>query len=431
MVLEGQRPQAAAGVSGGSEPPRAEEPRQRGGLRPAWVTTIWILVTLLLAGGMLIYRYQDPKRIEASGDSYWYMRQALMFTGKTEPEATRISAELICADMNRSARDRKQPETCTSYDVSWVPARYIRIFTARPGYPLFAAPFVATLGTWHGMLTATVILVLAAVVLAFLAVFLATGYRLAGFVAALALIALPSGFWMTRMLTEGGLMAGYLAVILGVLVAWRGRYRLGLPLIGLALVWLFAVKSASGMAAAAVVIGASLIGLIGPRGQRRGPLVTGGLSVVLLAVWTGFSSLTHQPGLYETVQDFAANHFRKPDVPDPYPWLYRMNIAYWPHQWQALLRSPKALIEFGVATVLLIVKMRREAALFVFTGLIGVAMQVAHPYASQWDRMNVSLWLVVAAAAGVVVGWAGDRLVRARRRGNPQPQLEAQPLVEG
>jgi hypothetical protein len=349
------------------------------------------------------------------------MRQSLMITGKSEPEAARISADLFCADVNRSARDRHGTPSCVSYDVSWVPQRYVQIFTSRPGYPLFATPFVATLGAWHGMLTATVVLCLIAIVLAFLAVYLATGYRLAGFVAGVALIGLPSGFWMTRMLTEGGVMAGYLAVILGALLTWRGRYRLGPAVIALALVWLFAVKSASGLVAAAVVVGAGLIGLIGTRGRRRGPLLAGALGLAVAVLWTVFATLTHQPGLNDTIQDYAAHHFLKPDIPDPYSWLYRMNRAYWPEQWHSLLRAPAPMIEFLVASVLLVARLRREAALFVFTGLAGLAMQVAHPYASQWDRMNFSLWLTVAAAAGLAAGWAGDRAWKLLRRPRVAP----------
>ncbi len=215
---------------------------------------------------------------------------------------------------------------------------------------------------------------------------------------------------MTRMLTEGSLMVGYLAVIIGALLTWRGRHRLGLTVITLSLVWLFAVKSAGGLVAAAVVAGSSLIGLIGTRGRRRGPLLAGALSLVMTVLWTVFSGLTHQPGLNATIQDYAAHHFLKPDIPDPYGWLYRMNRAYWPDQWHALLAAPKPMIEFLVASALLIVKLRREATLFIVIGLIGLAMQVAHPYASQWNRMNFSLWLTVAAAAGLVVGWAGDRV---------------------
>jgi hypothetical protein len=428
VALQGQLPESVVPPPGrGDEDSndrtrlnRPGRPSARARRRAIWVTTAWILVTLFGAGGLMAYRYHKPARIEASGDSYWYMRQALMFTGKSEPEASRISAQLICADQNRVARELHQDPNCFSYDVSWVPQRYIRIFTSRPGFPLFAVPFVATLGAWHGMLTATVVLCLIAVVLAFLAVYLATGYRLAGFVTGLALIALPSGFYMTRMLTEGGLMAGYAAVIAGALLTWRGRYRFGLTVITLSLVWLFAVKSASGLAAAAVVAGASLIGLVGPRVQRRGPLLTGALGLVAAALWAAFSGLTHQPGLNETIQDFAANHFRKPDVPDPYGWLYRKNLAYWPDQWQALRKAPKPMIGFVVASALLVVKLRREAALFVFIGLIGVAMQVAHPYASQWDRMNFSLWLTMAAAAGLVAGWAGHQATRLRRRRTPE-----------
>ena len=66
-------------------------PPKTSGRRAVWITTAWILVTLVCAGGLMVNRYQDRARIEASGDSYWYMRQSLEFTGKSEADATRIS----------------------------------------------------------------------------------------------------------------------------------------------------------------------------------------------------------------------------------------------------------------------------------------------------------------------------------------------------
>jgi hypothetical protein len=380
--------------------------------RRALGTAAWMLLAVVIAGGVLAHWYADPRRIASSGDSYFYMRQALMFTGVSKPEATRIASDLTCQDINRSIRASHIKGHCDVYVVTGISPRYERIFATRPGYPLFAAPFVAVLGAWSGMVAATVVLALIAVVLAFLAVYLATGYRLGGFVAALTLVALPSGFWMTRLLTEAGLMGGYLAVILGTLLTWRGRHRLGLAVIGLSLVWLFAVKSAGGAAAALVVAGASVLALIGPRGRRRGPLLSGALAVVLLIAWTVFSALTRQPGLYETIQDYATTHFRRPDIADPYQWWWRQNQAYWPYQWQKLLQAPATMIGFFAAAAVLIVALRREAALFVLIGLTGVAMQLAHPYASQWDRMNMAMWVPVAAAAGLVAGWLGHQLWR-------------------
>jgi hypothetical protein len=389
--------------------------------RPGTVTAVWVVLAVIVSGGLLVWRFQEPQRIMSSGDSYFYMRQALRFTGVSGPVATQTSINAICADINRVNRQTGNPVVCKSYNVKGISPRYVQIFASRPGYPLFAAPFVAVLGAWPGMFTATVVLDLITVVLAVLAVYLATGYRVAGFAAAIALIALPSGLFLTRMLTECALLAGYLALIIGALLAWRGRFRAGLTIAGVALAWLFAVKSASGMAAALALVGASGIALIGPReltGSRerwRGPLLTGGLGLALLVVWAGFAALTHQPGLYVTIQDFATRHFKKPDIADPYGWLYRKNRAYWPQQIRALLAAPVPLLSFLAATALLFLRARREAALFVLIGLIGVAMQVAHPYPSQWDRMNVSLWLTVAAAVGLAVGWAGDQL----RKGSP------------
>ncbi|MFE9656369.1 hypothetical protein [Micromonospora sp. NPDC006431] len=256
------------------------------------------------------------------------------------------------------------------------------------------------LGAWTGMVAATMMLAIAGAVLAHLAVWMATGRRLAGVLAGGLLFVLPSGFWMTRLLTESGMVAGYLAVITGVMVAWRGRTKFGLSTVAVALVWLFAVRSASGMAMALTLVGASTVALLVRTPQRRPALATGGVGLLAVVGWQVLSVLLSLPGLNETIQDLATTHFARPDMAHPVSWLIDRNIAFWPEQGADQVPHPEAVVALVFAVVVLVRRMRSVAALWIFTGLTGVVMLVAHPVATEYDRLMLPLWIPVACALG-------------------------------
>ncbi|MFI1992254.1 hypothetical protein [Actinoplanes sp. NPDC020271] len=437
-----------------------------------------ILLVVAMAALLFTVRYYGPEK-RTSGDSFWYMRQALIFTGVDAETARKRAEALILEDYNRAGGDR------TTYDTSTAKPRYRAIFDSRPGYPLFAAPFVAVLGPWTGMIAATLVLALVAAVLAYLAVWLASGLRLAGILASVLLFVLPTGFWMSRMLAEAGVVAGMLAVLLGAMLVRRGRLAGGIPLIVAALTWLFAVRSASGMAMSLVLLATGALTLahrasrrrakplvdpasprqakplvdpasprqakplvdpasprqakplVGPAsrraeplvdhvsrpgaglvhgGSRRGPALIMGLGGLGVAGWALVSQVLGLPGFDETVQDYATVHFRAPDVADPIHWLIGKNLAFWPSRLSADLTAlVKPVVLLAVLSVF-VLRMRPVAALWILTGLTGVAMVVAHPVPSQYERLMMPLWIPLAA----VLGYAGAlALRRPLRRGGP------------
>jgi hypothetical protein len=399
-------------------------PRRRPGARKGAVEAAWLLLVVVLATLMFLARYEDPRRISSSGDSFWYMRQALVYSGWNVEDATREAAYHVCRDINRSLRDQRQKPTCTGYRTGF-PARYVAIFDTRPGYPLFATPFVATLGPWRGMMAATLVLAVGAAALAYLAVWLATGFRLAGVIAVGLLFALPSGFWMTRMLAESAMMLGIFAALLGAMLVWRGRL-LGLALLVPGIAWLFTVRSASGMAVTLTLLAAAALTLIArpERVRRKGLLVTIGFAAVTLAAWAVISSVLGLPGLNATIQDLATTHFRNPETPTPYRFLVEQNLEYWPRQIKDVLISPLPLVAALFAFAVLLLRMRPVAWMWVITGLTGIMMQVAHPAGSEWARMmvtvNIPIACALAYAAVVVLGLA-------RRRPAPEPAVPQQP----
>ena len=230
--------------------------------RRLWLEPVLFALVLGIAAALCYARLSDPRRIASSGDSYYYMRQAQMFAGATEGQATVEASWLMCLDRNRSARRLGQEPACEYYDQSEIPARYVEIFTTRPGYPLLASLFIPRYGTWNGMVMATVLLAMLAALLSYLAVRVATGSRFAGLVASALLLLFPCGFWMTRMLAEGAAAVGYLGVLLGATLIWRARPFSGVTIATLALGWLFTARSANGLAVTLALLSAVVLMLI-------------------------------------------------------------------------------------------------------------------------------------------------------------------------
>jgi GNAT superfamily N-acetyltransferase len=395
--------------------------------RAAFVEALWLLVVLAIAAGIFLCRMEDSRRL-ASGDSYWYMRQAQIFAGVDPPTASDVAGRLICRDLNRSARDKGFTPGCTTYVTAGMAGRYKSIFDSRPGYPLFAAPLVGLFGAWRGMIAATMLLALLAAALAYLAVWMATGRRTAGVLGAGLLLLLPSGFFMTRLLTEGGCVAGIFATLIGVMLVWRGRW-IGLAVMAAALAWLFAFRSATGMAMAVVVLVGAVIALL-TGVPRRQVFVTGGFAAVVVGLWSGVSAIFRLPGLTDTIQDFATYHYQKPDVAHPIGWLVGKNLRYWPDQLSHVLTSPWSYAFLLFAVVVLVRRLGQVAWPWIGTGLIGVLMLIAHPAGSEYDRMMLTLWIPVACA----FGYAGALMLdRPDRPGKPAAAITvpAQPGLGG
>ena len=348
------------------------------------------------------------------------MRQAQIFAGSTPAEASAEASRLVCRDANRSARARGEKPPCVVYDQSRVADRYIRIFTSRPAYPLIASVFVPAFGVWRGMMVATLGLAVLAALLAYLAVWLATGRRFAGLAASVLLLLLPSGYWVTRVLAEGATAVGYFGVLLGVTLIWKRRTYSGLALATAAFLWLFAARSANGLALALTLLAAGILMLLTRFPYRRGALLTGGLALVALAGWVVVSTALRLPGLNETIQDFASVHFRRPDIPDPYTWLYHKNLTFWPRLWdEKIVTSPWPVFAFLLSVPILFRKLRQTAWVWLISATNGLILLIAHPAFGEYDRLMSPLWFTVSCA----LGWAIALAVSWR----PEPVDDAPP----
>lgn len=364
----------------------------------------WVLLVAVLAGLLVTARFDGPERL-APGDTYWYLLRAQTIAGTDHATAAATASRLMCRDINRAGRAQGTRPTCRNYDTSGISPRYAAIFDSRPGYPTVAAPFVAALGPWRGMVAATLALGVLATLLAYAAVRMASGVPLVGAVAAVSLLLLPSGLWITRLLAEGMVAAGCLGVIIGVTAVWRHGHRWGWPVIAGALVWTFAAKPSNGAALAGALVATGLVVAVraaAPARRRAAGLA--GLGAAFLTAWFALAAVLGLPGLTETVQDYATRHFRRPDIDDPLGFLLDRNRALWGGRLEELAVSPGPLVLAVAAVAVLVFTLRAVGLVWAAVGATGLVVVAVHPLASQYDRLVGPVWLPVAAAVGLAVG---------------------------
>ncbi len=397
-----------------------------------------VAAVLLLTAGMFWLRWSGSAR-QAPPDTFWYTRQAVLFSGGTAAQATAAGSAVVCRARNREAVAAGRPPACHHYPSTYprMPdPRYVQIFTTRPGFPLIAAPLIGAFGAWTGMALATLAAALLLALLAYAAVRELGGSAAGGLVAVGLLFLLPTGYWITRMLPEGALLAGYLATGLGVLRLCRGKPRSGLTLAATGLAWTFLAKPANGFMLAVVLLAAPALAIAwrGVRASRRRPRPADGRSLPWLALvlpaavgfagtlgWLVVSHVAHLPSFTSTIEDIATSHFRRRLVRDPIGWLIRKDASFWPSWLLGLARHPWPLVLVAVATAVLVWRCRAFALPWLLAGLTGPLILAAHPMGSEADRLMLPAWLPV------VIGLAVIPLPRIQRSRLPWTRVTASP----
>jgi hypothetical protein len=149
------------------------------------------------------------------------------------------------------------------------------------------------------------------------------------------------------------------------------------------------------------------------RGMRLLAAVAGGGFVVSELA----STLLGWPGISVSLQDTFTKHFIRPDVSNPVSRLVQLDTHYWgyyPVSEPTALLVLVGLIAIGVALV------RRNAVYGIFVIAVaatGLAAVVAHPIASQADRLMSPVWVLLALGLPL--------LFTARREPAPEPQKES------
>ena len=372
---------------------------------------------MLVAALFTLIQAVDYRQNVPSNDTYQYAKVTLRILGDSQEQAVHDAVVMYCQDsgnaaataatLNSAAGSTGSGTDYTSayqaclhtYRDGLTPSspRYIAIFTSRPGYPLLSAPFAALFGLRFGMWIAAMLCTLAA---SFMVIAL---LRLAGCSDLLSLggqvlfLAAPTGYWGSRMLTDGPSLATSLLALLGAVLLAKGRIRVGLWVLVAGFATGFVVRYSSEQLVALALAVAALICLkCVPSSRGRGMKLLAIVSGAGFVVSELASTVLGWPGLSVSLQDTFTKHFIRPDVSDPLGRLVRLDLSFWayfPVYESTALLLAVGLIAIGVALL------RRDAVFGVLSIAIaatGLGAVIAHPIESQADRLMSPVWVLLA-----------------------------------
>jgi len=362
------------------------------------------LAGVFLVVGLSLLRWIEPG-IHAYPDTTWYVRNALLMRGWDQADADQEAALVRCSYWVQPALSFAKQAECVqdAGELLHSPPRYEEIFAARPGYPIILAPLSAMLGR-QGFMVATLMVAVLDGILIMILVRLLGGSSAEQLVAGGAFLLLPSGFWSTRLLSDGTMLAGLLVTVCGAILLQRGTRRAGVGLILVGLGAVFVTKSANlvGLALALLASGAAIAWVSRGPAKRNGYLLAG-LSSAALLLPAASGILLGWPGLGTSVQDMFTDHFLRPDVPDPWSSLARANLQFWPDLFRQWLHSPVLVLGSLAALAWLAVRLRMASIPLLLAGLSGIPLLVVHPVVIEWDRLLVPIWVPVAVAIGLAL----------------------------
>jgi hypothetical protein len=389
------------------------------------------LAFLVVQGALAPTSTLDP-------DSARYAQLAFQYQGKNERTAHLLAEQVWCANQARTAVRKNTAQviadptvTYAGVDQNCMTANadhftptaspvYQRIFATRPGYPLA----VAALGTVTGVRFALWAVPVGSVLLAGLGVWwllrlLDVGSPLAATGQALTCL-LPTGTWGVHALTEGPVLLGVVAALLGSTLLSLDRLRGGTVLLTLGLIWTSLVKYSTGLPLAGLLVAVALAGWF--RMRSRGFLVLGCVCTATVAMLALVSHVLSLPGLELTAQDMFTHHFDHPDVPDVWRRMVDANVHYWLN-WLNLLTAPNLansnllLLAGIVVGVRALWRVDRPVAMLVLAcATLGFVLTAAHPDVTAGDRLYALSWLAVAV--GIPAG-----IDRFRARASVSPTI--------
>ena len=393
---------------------------------------------LLISAVFTVIQAIDYRQDVPSNDTYQYARQTLRVLGDSQAQAVHGAVVMFCQDSGQSAArsatlDYGAGTTQSAYSSGYARClqtyrngltpsspRYLAIFTSRPGYPVLTAPFAAAFGLRFGLwITAMLCTLLAS----FLVIAL---LRAAGCTVPVALggqvlyLAAPTGYWGSRMLTDGPSLATTLLVLLGAWYLVRQKYRLGSSVLAVGFVTGFLIRYSSEQLVALFIALAALICLKWVRGTRnRGMVLLAAISGGAFVLSETASTALGWPGLSESLQDTFTRHFIRPDVSNPAGRLVSLDLRFWGY---FPVSEPTALLVGAALIAVAIVLVRRDpvyGVLVIAVSFTGIAAVAAHPLVSQADRLMVPVWLLL------VLGL--PRLVPPSRQTPVEPVREHEP----
>lgn len=368
---------------------------------PALVGLLYLLVQAALAPAAVVYP-----------DTARYAAAALEYDGASPEVARQAAVDLQCTDVaEQLARaDAVRPvsqhpdvaaaeSACrTSQADHLMPSgspRYQALFDARPGYPMAAAFLAPLLGLKAALWAIPVAATFLAGVLVWVLLRQLGATPAAAAAGQALLYVLPTGWWGSQMLTEGPVLLGVTAAVLGGVLCLAGRHGWGsaVLLAGLAVTGL--VKYSTATLVAAAVVAAVLVG--GWRDtNRRGALTAATIAAAVGGLLWWMTQTHRLPGSNETLQDMFTSHFAAPDVSDPIHQLIGTDINYWT-AWLTLAPMNLALIAGAAGACFVLWRVWRPAMWLVgAVALVGLAAAAAHPDPFEGGRLYSLAWLLPA-----------------------------------
>jgi hypothetical protein len=376
----------------------------------------------------------------ASPDSKNYISYALTLSGESRERATARAIQYTCASDQEWTGGAGPTETwdqcvrrLTGAADYWAKhsnaagmtgpfasSRFMAIFEARPGYPSALALFLSAFGLVWGiwLLGLTVAVAGSLGVLATLrALNLSWPAALSGQVLYLAL---PTGTIAMLPLSDGLTMACGTLVVLGCVLASKGRRRLGALLIAGGLTVAFLVRYSQAVLLAAVLatffLALTVVRLRQDRPWRaHAALVAlcGGLAAVFAVV----VRLLGWPTWQEGAQYLLTDHYRLPDVHDLLPEFFALEQTFLAAWVQRQLTYPVLPAMLALSVWVLLRRPSIFGLIAAATSVSGFLHQASHPNLEQIQgyRLIVFIWFLPVLALPLLVegmhtrhrmGWA-------------------------
>ncbi|SCF62941.1 hypothetical protein [Streptomyces sp. Cmuel-A718b] len=299
--------------------------------------------------------------------------------------------------------------------------RFMAIFEARPGYPLFLVPFVAVFGITWGLWLAGLVVALAGSVCVLLTLRAAGASRRAGLAGQALYLVLPTGTVSMNPLSDGLSLALGTAVVLGCVLLLRDRPgtdggsgalpgpwpvaaagpRTGAALVAGGLALMFFVRYSQALLLAAALAGVLVLryGWLRLKQRQFTPVLqAAGLCAGLtVGIYAG-AHLLGWPMGEDSAQDLLTHHYQRPDLPNPWPEFFVQEGVFWSAWLRRQAASPILPVLLALSAWAMLRRRSVVLPIALAAGAAGLLNQAGHPNLGQLYgfRLLVFLWLVPA-----------------------------------